>query len=80
MDIIQELDREQAAKIAEARALPDFAPGDTLQVNVKLTEGERTRVQAYEGVCIARAGGGINQSFTVRKISYGEGVERVFPL
>jgi large subunit ribosomal protein L19 len=80
MDIIQELDREQAAKIAEARALPDFAPGDTLQVNVKVTEGERTRVQAYEGVCIARAGGGINQSFTVRKISYGEGVERVFPL
>jgi large subunit ribosomal protein L19 len=80
MDIIQELDREQAAKIAEARALPDFAPGDTLQVNVKVTEGERTRVQAYEGVCIARAGGGINQSFTVRKISYGEGVERVFPI
>ena len=80
MDIIQELDREQAAKIAEARALPDFAPGDTLQVNVKVTEGERTRVQAYEGVCIARAGGGINQSFTVRKISYGEGVERVFPV
>ena len=80
MDIIQELDREQAAKIAEARALPDFAPGDTLQANVKVTEGERTRVQAYEGVCIARAGGGINQSFTVRKISYGEGVERVFPL
>jgi large subunit ribosomal protein L19 len=80
MDIIQELDRVQAAKIAEARALPDFAPGDTLQVNVKVTEGERTRVQAYEGVCIARAGGGINQSFTVRKISYGEGVERVFPL
>jgi large subunit ribosomal protein L19 len=80
MDIIDELDREQAAKIAEARALPDFAPGDTLQVNVKVKEGERTRVQAYEGVCIARAGGGINQSFTVRKISYGEGVERVFPL
>ncbi|HVV93057.1 MAG TPA: 50S ribosomal protein L19 [Hyphomicrobiales bacterium] len=80
MDIIDTLDREQAAKIAEARTLPDFAPGDTLQVNVKVKEGERTRVQAYEGVCIARSGGGINQSFTVRKISYGEGVERVFPL
>jgi large subunit ribosomal protein L19 len=80
MDIIDALDREQAAKIAETRTLPDFAPGDTLQVNVKVKEGERTRVQAYEGVCIARAGGGINQSFTVRKISYGEGVERVFPL
>jgi large subunit ribosomal protein L19 len=80
MDIIQELDREQVAAIEGVRALPDFAPGDTLQVNVKVKEGERTRVQAYEGVCIARSGGGINQSFTVRKISYGEGVERVFPL
>ena len=80
MDIIQELDRKQVAAIEGVRALPDFAPGDTLQVNVKVKEGERTRVQAYEGVCIARSGGGINQSFTVRKISYGEGVERVFPL
>ena len=80
MDIIQELDQEQMAKIAEQREIPAFAPGDTLQVNVKVTEGERTRVQAYEGVCIARAGGGINENFTVRKISYGEGVERVFPL
>jgi large subunit ribosomal protein L19 len=80
MDIIQELDQEQMAKIAEQRAVPDFAPGDTVQVNVKVREGDRTRVQAYEGVCIARSGGGINENFTVRKISYGEGVERVFPL
>jgi len=80
MDIIQELDQEQMAKIAEQREIPAFAPGDTLQVNVKVREGERTRVQAYEGVCIARSGGGINENFTVRKISYGEGVERVFPL
>src|SRR5690606_812785 len=62
------------------RAIPDFQPGDTLRVNVKIKEGERERVQAYEGVCIARQGGGINESFTVRKISFGEGVERVFPL
>jgi large subunit ribosomal protein L19 len=80
IDIIQELDREQMAAVTAARKVPDFAPGDTLQVNVKVTEGERTRVQAYEGVCIARSGGGVNESFTVRKISYGEGVERVFPL
>ena len=66
--------------LANGKTLPDFAPGDTLQVNVKVVEGTRERVQAYEGVCIARAGGGINENFTVRKISYGEGVERVFPL
>jgi large subunit ribosomal protein L19 len=78
IDIIQELEREQIASLA--RKIPDFHPGDTLQVNVKVTEGERTRVQAYEGVCIGRSGGGINESFTVRKISYGEGVERVFPV
>ena len=78
MNIIQTLEQEQMAKLG--RALPDFEPGDTLQVNVKVIEGERTRVQAYEGVCIARSGGGLNESFTVRKISYGEGVERVFPL
>jgi large subunit ribosomal protein L19 len=66
--------------LAAVRAVPDFQPGDTLQVNVKVKEGERTRVQAYEGVCIARNGGGLNESFTVRKISYGEGVERVFPV
>ncbi len=80
MDIIQQLEKEQAAKLASARAIPDFQPGDTLQVNVKVVEGDRTRVQAYEGVCIARSGGGIQESFTVRKISYGEGVERVFPV
>ncbi|MBS7696836.1 MULTISPECIES: 50S ribosomal protein L19 [unclassified Chelatococcus] len=80
MNIIEALDKEQIAKLTEGRELPDFEPGDTVQVNVKVKEGERTRVQAYEGVCIARDGGGINQSFTVRKISYGEGVERVFPL
>ena len=80
MDIIQQLEKEQAEKLAAARPIPDFEPGDTVQVNVKVVEGERTRVQAYEGVCIARNGGGINESFTVRKISYGEGVERVFPI
>jgi large subunit ribosomal protein L19 len=80
MNIIEQLEKEQAEVIAKLRTLPDFAPGDTLRVNVKVTEGTRSRVQAYEGVCIARAGGGINESFTVRKISYGEGVERVFPV
>jgi large subunit ribosomal protein L19 len=80
MNIIQELEREQAEAIAGTRAIPDFATGDTLKVNVKVTEGTRTRVQAYEGVCIARSGGGLNENFTVRKISYGEGVERVFPV
>jgi large subunit ribosomal protein L19 len=80
MDIIQELDKEQIAKLSAGKTIPDFGPGDTVIVNVKVVEGERSRVQAYEGVCIARAGGGINQNFTVRKISYGEGVERVFPL
>ena len=80
MNLIQTLEAEQAAKLGAARATPDFAPGDTVIVNVKVKEGERTRVQAYEGVCIARNGGGLNESFTVRKISYGEGVERVFPV
>jgi len=80
MDIIQQLEKEQAEKLAAARLIPDFEPGDTVQVNVKVVEGDRTRVQAYEGVCIARNGGGINETFTVRKISYGEGVERVFPI
>ncbi len=79
MNIIEQLEKEQAAAIAEKRKLPDFAPGDTVRVNVRVVEGSRTRVQAYEGVCIARAGSGLNESFTVRKISYGEGVERVFP-
>jgi large subunit ribosomal protein L19 len=80
MNIIEQLDKEQIAKVAAGRSIPDFSPGDTLTVNVKVKEGERVRIQAYEGVCIARAGGGINENFTVRKISYGEGVERVFPL
>ncbi len=80
MTIIQELEKEQAAAIMGGRTIPEFAPGDTLKVNVKVTEGTRTRIQAYEGVCIARSGGGLNENFTVRKISYGEGVERVFPI
>ena len=80
MNIIQELEKEQAAAIMGDRTMPDFAPGDTVRVNVKVTEGTRTRIQAYEGVVIARSGGGLNESFTVRKISYGEGVERVFPV
>ena len=80
MNIIQMLEAEEAARLTALRATPEFRPGDTLVVNVKVKEGERTRVQAYEGVCIARSGGGIQESFTVRKISYGEGVERVFPV
>jgi large subunit ribosomal protein L19 len=80
MNIIQELEKEQAAAITGGKAVPEFAPGDTVKVNVKVTEGTRTRIQAYEGVVIARSGGGINENFTVRKISYGEGVERVFPI
>jgi large subunit ribosomal protein L19 len=80
MNLIQELEKEQLEKLAAGKTIPEFGPGDTVIVNVKVKEGERTRVQAYEGVCIARSGGGINESFTVRKISYGEGVERVFPI
>jgi large subunit ribosomal protein L19 len=80
MNVIQQLEQEQMAKLSVGKQIPDFGPGDTLVVNVKVIEGERTRVQAYEGVCIGRAGGGLNENFTVRKISYGEGVERVFPL
>jgi large subunit ribosomal protein L19 len=80
MNVIQELEREQIAKLSAGRKIPDFGPGDTVIVNVKVVEGERSRVQAYEGVCIGRSGGGLNENFTVRKISYGEGVERVFPL
>ena len=78
MDIIAQIDAEQIKKLNPT--IPEFSPGDTVIVNVKVKEGERSRVQAYEGVCIARNGGGINESFTVRKISYGEGVERVFPI
>ena len=80
MNIIEQLEKEQAAALSKKRKVPEFGPGDTLRVNVKVVEGERTRVQAYEGVCIGRAGGGVNENFTVRKISYGEGVERVFPI
>ena len=80
MNLIKELENEQVAKLTAGKEIPDFQPGDTVVVNVKIVEGERTRVQAYEGVCIGRAGSGLNENFTVRKISYGEGVERVFPL
>jgi large subunit ribosomal protein L19 len=80
MNLIQTLEREQAEKLSASKEIPDFGPGDTVIVNVKVVEGERTRIQAYEGVCISRAGSGLNENFTVRKISYGEGVERVFPL
>ena len=80
MNLIQELEKEQLDKLRESKQIPDFAPGDTVRVNVKISEGTRERVQAYEGVVIGRSGSGINESFTVRKISYGEGVERVFPV
>ncbi len=80
MNLIQQLEAEQIEKLTAKRAIPEFRPGDTLKVGVKVVEGERTRVQAYEGVCIARSNKGMGSSFTVRKISFGEGVERVFPL
>ncbi len=80
MNIIQQLEKEQIEKLSAQRGVPDFKPGDTVRVSVKVVEGNRERVQAYEGVCIARRNDGVNSSFTVRKISYGEGVERVFPL
>jgi len=80
MNLLKEIENEQLAKLTAGKEIPDFQPGDTLIVNVKIVEGERSRVQAYEGVCIGRAGSGVNENFTVRKISYGEGVERVFPL
>jgi large subunit ribosomal protein L19 len=80
MNLIKEIENEQVAKLTAGKEIPEFQPGDTLIVNVKIVEGERSRVQAYEGVCIGRAGSGLNENFTVRKISYGEGVERVFPL
>jgi large subunit ribosomal protein L19 len=79
LNIIEKLEAEHAAKLPGAK-MPDFQPGDTVVVNVKVAEGDRTRIQAYEGVCIARSGSGLNENFTVRKISYGEGVERVFPV
>ena len=80
MSIIEEIEFEHAAALEAARPVPEFAPGDTVRVNVKVVEGERSRIQAYEGVCIGRSGGGLHENFTVRKISYGEGVERVFPV
>ena len=80
MNIIQQIEQEQVKKLSAGKEIPDFAPGDTVIVNVKVVEGDRSRVQAYEGVCIGRSGSGLNENFTVRKISYGEGVERVFPL
>jgi large subunit ribosomal protein L19 len=80
MNLLKQIEKEQMAKLSAGKQIPDFQPGDTLIVNVKIVEGERARVQAYEGVCIGRAGSGLNENFTVRKISYGEGVERVFPL
>jgi large subunit ribosomal protein L19 len=80
MNVLEQIEKEQIAKLTAERAVPDFAPGDTLRVNIKVVEGNRERVQAYEGVCIARKNAGMSSSFTVRKISFGEGVERLFPL
>src|ERR1700754_1981624 len=80
MNLIQTLEKEEIARITKGKTVPSFDPGDTLRVNVKIKEGDRERVQAYEGICIARSGSGLNANFTVRKISFGEGVERVFPL
>ncbi len=79
-NIIGELEKEETARLLKGKKIPSFQPGDTVRVNVRIKEGERERVQAYEGVCIARSGGGLQENFTVRKISYGEGVERVFPV
>jgi len=80
MNMIETLEQEQIAALTASRPVPEFAPGDTLKVNVKVVEGTRERIQAFEGVCISRSNRGVNSSFTVRKISYGEGVERIFPL
>ncbi len=80
MNIVEKFEAKQLAKLQETKEIPSFGPGDTVKVNVKIKEGTRERIQSYEGVCISREGGGINENFTVRKISYGEGVERVFPL
>ena len=77
MNLLKQIENEQVAKLSAGKEIPEFQPGDTVVVNVKIVEGERSRVQAYEGVCIGRAGSGLNENFTVRKISYGEGVERV---
>ena len=80
MNVIEQLRKEEADRLLAQRRIPEFRPGDTVRVNVRIKEGDRERVQAYEGVCIARAGQGIDESFTVRKISFGEGVERLFPV
>jgi large subunit ribosomal protein L19 len=80
MNVIQTLEKEEADRLLQGKTIPTFQPGDTVRVNVRIKEGERERVQAYEGVCIARSGGGLQENFTVRKISFGEGVERVFPV
>ena len=80
MNILQQLEQEQIDRLVAERAVPDFRPGDTVKVSVKVVEGDRERIQAFEGVCIARKNAGINSNFTLRKISYGEGVERIFPL
>ena len=80
MNVIEQLEKEETERLVALRTTPDFQPGDTVRVNVKIKEGERERVQAYEGVCIARGGKGLHESFTVRKISFGEGVQRVFPV
>src|ERR1700752_1967820 len=80
MNVIEQLRQEEADRLLANKMIPEFRPGDTVRVNVKIKEGERERIQAYEGVCIARGGQGIDESFTVRKISFGEGVERVFPI
>ena len=80
MNVIEELEQEEAQRLTAGKKIPVFAPGDTVRVNVRIKEGERERIQAFEGVCIARSGGGLQESFTVRKISFGEGVERLFPV
>ena len=80
MNVLQTLEREQIEKVTQGKTIPAFQPGDTVRVSVRVIEGERERVQAFEGVCIARKSAGVNSSFTLRKISYGEGVERIFPL
>ena len=80
MNVIDKIQKDQRDKIVAERSIPDFSAGDTIKVDVKIVEGDKERIQAFEGLCIARSGGGLNESFTVRKISYGEGVERIFPI
>ena len=80
MNVIDKIQKDQMDKIVAERSIPDFSAGDTIRVDVKIVEGDKERIQAFEGLCIARSGGGLNESFTVRKISYGEGVERIFPI